>query len=93
MSSRANKTQTGRPKVWATTLGSNNNVIRAACVMVYYQVMMMFSHQLNFPEIWPVVTKQAETFFMVSGTGIEGGTRSDFVTSHSNMGILKLDFC
>ena len=27
-------------------------------------MMMMFSHQLNFPEIWPMVTEQAETFLM-----------------------------
>ena len=27
-------------------------------------MMMMLLHQLNFPEIWPVVTKQAETFLM-----------------------------
>ena len=27
-------------------------------------MMTMFSHELNFPEIWPVVTKQAETLSM-----------------------------
>ena len=33
-------------------------------IVMIMMMMMMISHLLNFPEICPVVTEQAETFWM-----------------------------